>query len=129
LPTPSAPTPNPFLSLFPLATLLARNQYHSIKREINENRIITGPPVELFAGGLAGVTCWTSCLPFDVVKTRIQSGGIGGEKRWLPTFLGIMKNDGPSALVAGFKPLVIRAFFVNAVTFYVFEECSRFLKS
>jgi solute carrier family 25 carnitine/acylcarnitine transporter 20/29 len=99
--------------------------YHIAKKGLVE-RDFNGAGAELIAGGLAGMMAWGSCLPTDVVKTRLQSG-LSTEKRWLPTFLSIARNEGAKGLFSGGAPLITRAFFVNSVTFYAYEEACRAL--
>jgi hypothetical protein len=105
--------------------------------------------VELTAGGAAGTVAWGSVVPFDVVKTRLQfqgaqeavaaaatgggGGGRGGgdshhrERRFWPTFRNIVRQEGWARLYSGSVPLLTRAFAVNAVTFYAYEETSRWI--
>ena len=83
--------------------------------------------MELFAGGVAGMTAWGACLPFDVVKTRLQSSKSGEAARWLPTLLNIVREEGAGALFSGALPVLSRAFFVNGITFYVYEEAMRWI--
>lgn len=106
----------------------------------------TPPWVELTAGGLAGVIAWGSVVPFDVVKTRLQSqthtqevpsySRIQGncrassrdmEWRFWPTFSNIVRREGWLRLYSGTIPLLARAFAVNAVTFYTYEETWRWI--
>jgi len=108
--------------------------YHNLKRsglvllQDEEGGVCATPTVELLAGGLAGVCAWGACLPADVVKTRIQSSEHLSKKSWLGTLNQIVREGGVKRLFTGAVPLLSRAFFVNAVTFYVYEECNRHLK-
>jgi hypothetical protein len=108
--------------------------------------------VELVAGGMAGVVSWVTIIPFDVVKTRLQSqkplpqltagslrampGGSGAalqvstqERRFWPTLRNIVSKEGFWRLYAGSSPLLVRAFCFNAVSFWGYEECLRFCKA
>lgn len=88
---------------------------------------------ELLAGGVAGVLCWLSVLPVDVAKTRIQvracshADPTAASMPLWPTILSIYRNEGTAALFRGALPLSVRAFMVNAVTFWSYEECLRLL--
>jgi len=102
--------------------------YHLGKRRLGEwlPQSKDSPVLELTAGGVAGVLSWGSVVPFDVVKTRLQSQSTPGVTR---SFAGTLKNivekEGWRTLYAGAAPLLVRAFFVNAVTFYAYEEAWR----
>ena len=103
--------------------------YHLAKRRLGEwlpKSKKDSPMLELTAGGVAGVLAWGSVVPFDVVKTRLQSDSSPGVTR---SFAGTLKNivekEGWRTLYAGAAPLLVRAFFVNAVTFYAYEEAWR----
>eukprot|EP00941_MAST-03F_sp_MAST-3F-sp1_P001581 g1581.t1 len=80
---------------------------------------------EMIAGGTAGAITWFSILPFDVVKTVIQAGAMGNrpesENKIRPVFSRIWNESGMRGFVRGVGPLVSRAFWVNAVTFYAYE--------
>jgi len=66
-----------------------------------------------------------ACLPMDVLKTRMQ--GSKGSKRLVPTLTGIIKEEGMGGLFRGAGPILSRAFLVNGVTFYAYEEACRWL--
>mmetsp|Transcript_63667 Transcript_63667/g.125015 ORF Transcript_63667/g.125015 Transcript_63667/m.125015 type:complete len:321 (-) Transcript_63667:221-1183(-) len=97
--------------------------------------------VELMAGGFAGVAAWGCLIPADTVKTRLQSqippspatfGSAALEKqerRFWPTLNRIVEREGFWRLYGGSAPLLTRAFFVNAVTFYAYEETLRFIQT
>jgi hypothetical protein len=91
--------------------------------------------IELLAGGAAGVACWGTVIPFDVVKTRLQSQqppdvspngtSVYQERRFWPTMRLIVEKEGFTRLYSGAAPLIARGFLVHAVTFYAYEECLR----
>jgi solute carrier family 25 carnitine/acylcarnitine transporter 20/29 len=89
--------------------------------------------VELISGGLAGVLCWLTILPFDTVKTRLQyDAGLPipkyGYRGVVHGISQIVKTEGVKALFSGWGPLCARAFPVNAVTFFVYEQAIRRMK-
>ena len=96
--------------------------YHELKRKL-KRADYNGAAVEVTAGGIAGATAWGACLPCDVVKTRMQA--LEGGSRWLPTLNNLVEREGVGVLYRGATPLLTRAFLVNAITFYVYEECHR----
>lgn len=87
--------------------------------------------VELAAGGVAGVASWGSVAPIDAVKTRLQSeaatakNATAAERSFVSTFMHIVRTEGWRSLYSGIVPLLSRAFVVNAVTFYAYEESMR----
>jgi len=65
-------------------------------------------------------------LPFDVAKTRLQTGAARGP---LPQVMaGIVAADGWSALFVGWRAAVLRAFPANAGLFLGVELSSRVLR-
>ena len=92
--------------------------------------------IELFAGGAAGTLAWGTVIPFDVVKTRLQSqqpvSPVGSivhqERRFWPALRLIVEKEGFARLYSGAAPLLARAFLVNAVTFYAYEESLRLIQ-
>lgn len=82
---------------------------------------------QLLAGGLAGVTSWTSIYPIDVLKTRAQTAALvsstaGGLSATWVFCKKIVRLEGWGCLGRGLGTSVLRAFPVNAVTFYVYES-------
>ena len=85
-----------------------------------------GTPMVFAAGGLAGCIGWSVILPFDVVKTKLQSGV--AEAGTLSLMLQIVRVEGMSALFTGWSAAVCRAFPANAGLFAGVELVSRLLK-
>ncbi|XP_037072322.1 solute carrier family 25 member 45-like [Pollicipes pollicipes] len=93
-------------------------------------QLVVAVPVDLVkiqlqtsAGGVAGVGAWTSILPLDVLKSKLQA-----DDPARPQYRGMLHcaqmtvlRDGPGALLAGFGVMAGRAFLVNAVTFLGYE--------
>lgn len=88
------------------------------------------------SGGLAGMASWTISLPFDVIKSRLQSMDplelktlTNGSR--LPSLV-LLKNlilrEGFPALYRGIIPVMIRAFVANGACFLGYEFCRDFLK-
>jgi len=100
--------------------------YHQLK-SIGISYSSSTEIVEFFSGGMAGVLCWLSILPFDTVKTRLQfdAGATSPRYQYRGLFDGIKtisRTEGIGALFSGWRPLCARAFPVNAVTFVVYEK-------
>jgi hypothetical protein len=77
------------------------------------------------SGGLGGCIGWSLVLPFDVVKTRVQSGA---ESRALPLVRRIVATEGVQGLFRGWTAAVVRAFPANACLFLGVEVTTRLLR-
>ena len=86
----------------------------------------------LTAGGFAGVLSWLVSYPQDVIKTRLQIQNAPtvvtpmqpGSKLYtgpIDCFNSMIKEEGISSLTRGLGVVLIRAYIVNAVTFYAYE--------
>ncbi|KAF0692193.1 Aste57867_16706 [Aphanomyces stellatus] len=81
-------------------------------------------PSLLVAGGLAGVVSWTIVYPIDVVKSVIQTmppTATADERRILVQARRLVDVHGASIFTKGLGTTMLRAFPVNAVTFYFYE--------
>jgi solute carrier family 25 carnitine/acylcarnitine transporter 20/29 len=85
----------------------------------------------LLAGGLAGCASWTCVYPCDVVKTNIQLYTSNNNSK-VPTPIEMAKilfrKHGLKVFVRGLEVTLLRAFPVNACTFYVYENLLRNFK-
>ncbi|KAJ9582688.1 hypothetical protein L9F63_022971, partial [Diploptera punctata] len=103
--------------------------YEVIQNLINP----TGKPdigmlASIIGGGSAGVAMWASCMPADVLKSRLQTGKDSfSTNRIRDVFKHLMKKEGFGALYKGITPVMLRAFPANAACFFGFELCNRFL--
>ena len=77
------------------------------------------------AGGVAGSVGWSLIIPFDVVKTRLQSGEARGGT--LDTMRSIVCAEGWPALFKGWTAAVVRAFPANAGLFVGVETAIRLM--
>ena len=76
----------------------------------------------IMSGGIAGMITWACCYPLDVVKSRLQTDGVGGA----PTqYRGVVDCVRKSYSVGGWRVFwnglgvtLLRGFPVNAATFY-----------
>lgn len=96
--------------------------YEFLKELLGES-----PTALLAAGGGAGVFCWILSYPFDVIKSRIQSVP-PKPYRGHDKYRGIMdcarksyNKGGWYVFFRGLNSSIVRAFPVNAVTFFVYE--------
>lgn len=73
-------------------------------------------------GGLAGEALWLSSYPFDVVKSKMQSDGLGADRKYLgmrDCFAKTYRGEGLRGFWKGIGPTLLRAAPVSAGTFAV----------
>lgn len=93
---------------------------------------ISSPKVA-FYGGLAGEVLWIASYPFDVVKSKMQSDGLGGGggqqryKNMRDCFAQTWRGEGARGFWKGIGPTLVRAMPVSAGTFAVVELAMRAL--
>ncbi|KAI9137532.1 mitochondrial carrier domain-containing protein [Paraphysoderma sedebokerense] len=75
------------------------------------------PLAVFFAGGMAGMANWAVAIPFDVLKSRLQSAPEGTYSGLRDVFLKTVRNEGAGALFKGLAPAMARAFPANAACF------------
>jgi solute carrier family 25 (mitochondrial carnitine/acylcarnitine transporter), member 20/29 len=68
----------------------------------------------LINGGITGVLSWIYSYPVDVIKTKYQISN--------DSLNYIIKNNNMKMLISGMPIMLIRAFFVNAGIFYIYEN-------
>lgn len=73
----------------------------------------------LLAGAFSGVCSWVTTMPMDVLKTRLQANP---NQTLGKAFGALMKEEGMLSLFRGTKIVIVRAFFVNAIIFIVYES-------
>mmetsp|Transcript_62121 Transcript_62121/g.160168 ORF Transcript_62121/g.160168 Transcript_62121/m.160168 type:complete len:338 (-) Transcript_62121:339-1352(-) len=83
------------------------------------------PAQVLCSGGCAGALGWSLVLPFDVAKTRLQSGQIEGS--CFRVLRHIARTEGMKGLFSGWGPAVMRAFPANAGLFLGVETSNRWI--
>lgn len=76
---------------------------------------------QFLAGGAAGTLCWLSVLPFDVMKSRMQSREGAHYRGMLHCAQHSLTMEGPTVFTRGALAMSLRAFPVNGVTFLVYE--------
>lgn len=103
-----------------ICTLMMWLGDHKSKDQLNAFKV-------LLAGGCAGGIGWSLVIPFDVVKTRLQTGQVTGNLFHI--MHGIARDEGFSALFSGWGAAVSRAFPANAGLFLGVEISNRWLQS
>ncbi|KZC10660.1 Mitochondrial carnitine/acylcarnitine carrier protein [Dufourea novaeangliae] len=82
----------------------------------------------LLAGGCAGVVNWVVSMPFDTLKSKLQTASLGEYPRGLRSvYPAMVKKEGVSVLYRGIIPVLFRAFPANAACFWGYELCMDFL--
>jgi solute carrier family 25 (mitochondrial carnitine/acylcarnitine transporter), member 20/29 len=79
-------------------------------------------------GGLSGEALWLASYPFDVVKSRLQSDGLGANMKWKTgreCAKQLWREGGVGAFWKGLGPTLVRAMPVSAGTFFVVEMVLR----
>jgi len=74
-------------------------------------------------GGLAGEALWLASYPLDVVKSRMQTDRIGGNrayKNMRDCFAKTYAKEGFVGFWGGLGPTLLRAMPVSAGTFFVY---------
>lgn len=100
--------------------------YEWIKRALTpEGQTTLSPMAVIIGGGFAGVCNWIVALPFDGIKSRIQTAP---EKRSMASVAKeMMKESGIMGLYKGAGPALLRAFPANAACFMGMEASKAFL--
>ena len=95
---------------------------YDILKEIT-GKYFSSTTSEVISGGFAGVLSWTISIPADVIKTRLQYGAVKGG--FLSCAKEIQKQEGCRGFFRGALPCLLRAFPVNAITFFGYEQTLR----
>lgn len=93
--------------------------YEAIKRGLSPEGGSLSPFAVIMGGGFAGVCNWSIAIPFDTVKSRLQSGEARGSMMKIGK--DIVKNEGIHSLFQGIGPAMVRAFPANAACFLGME--------
>ncbi len=73
-------------------------------------------------GGLAGEALWLCSYPFDVVKSKLQTDGLGSDRRYkgmMDCMRQTWRGEGAKGFWRGIGPTLLRAMPVSAGTFAV----------
>lgn len=122
----------PAFGLYFFTYRLARDLIQSLEGTKEASSFAT-----LTAGGFAGALSWTIIYPFDVIKTNIQissdnlkSGSTRMNYQGMSTWQvgwDLYKKHGLRVYTRGLGTTVIRAFPVNAATFYLYETFKKLM--
>lgn len=97
--------------------------YEFCKRQLCawEGRETPSTPTILLSGGVAGIVNWIVAIPFDVLKSRIQTAPTGMYKNYMDVLKQTVQKEGVQALFKGLSPALLRAFPANAACLYGVE--------
>lgn len=98
------------------------DSYNSNSKKLSTKSII-------MAGGLAGVVNWIVALPFDTVKSKVQTSNGSKNSKMIDVAIKLVKREGFQALYRGLSPALLRAFPANAAAFLGVEMTRSFLCS
>ena len=85
-------------------------------------------PIIVFSGGVGGSLSWLLMIPFDSIKSRIQTNTSSSQISIRQAFVELTSSkEGLAALVRGWRPAVLIAFPANAACFLGMELAWRAL--
>lgn len=114
-----------YFSLYERLKILAATKYYADGRSPLELPIHTCLIIAAFAGGLSSIaTC-----PFDVVKTRMQTGTVHHYSNLIDGIKTIYKQEGIQTFFQGVGPRIIWIGGGTAITMMVYEYLKQFLRS
>jgi len=93
---------------------------------MKQNTSLSDEAVYFIAGGLAGQIGWAVTMPFDVIKSRIQTAEVHPGWAW-NVGRDVLREGGVRQLYAGIGPAVVRAFPANSALFLTYEMVKRWL--
>jgi len=95
--------------------------------ETAKERLQNTPGGTVIAGASAGISFWLFALPFDTIKTRVQTGGAGVSERtvWLDVWSGGWSRV--LGLWRGWQVAIGRGAPSAAITLVAFEEIKKMI--
>lgn len=87
------------------------------------------PTSSMTYGALSGITLWIAIYPIDIIKSYLQTDAMDPTKRVFRGSLDVVRHvwrtQGLRGFIQGIEPTLVRAPFVNGVTFVAFEAVMR----
>eukprot|EP00600_Ochromonadales_sp_CCMP1393_P005782 CAMPEP_0174957456 /NCGR_PEP_ID=MMETSP0004_2-20121128/2081_1 /TAXON_ID=420556 /ORGANISM="Ochromonas sp., Strain CCMP1393" /LENGTH=312 /DNA_ID=CAMNT_0016205565 /DNA_START=36 /DNA_END=971 /DNA_ORIENTATION=- len=80
----------------------------------------TAQMVNFFAGGLSGTISSTLTIPLEVVKTQLQSSGLGKGMNPMQVANQVLKVEGPKGFFKGLKPMLVGIIPTRAIYFWAY---------
>ncbi|CAB9496169.1 Congested-like trachea protein [Seminavis robusta] len=105
--------------------------YELFKRQLCvwEERDTPSTRAILLAGGMSGVANWIVAIPFDTIKSRIQTAPAGRYRNYVDVLRQTIQQEGFQALFRGLTPALLRAFPANAACLLGVESARTFFAS
>lgn len=97
------------------------NDIQIISKDVDSNPTSNMTAIFL-AGGIAGAASWASVYPVDVIKTHIQLNPADSKESVIGVAKRLHRTYGFRVFFRGLGVTMIRAFPVNAATFFVYEN-------
>lgn len=123
---------NPFFTPYTLAPLMFDTESDNLTR--SQQRLLDKPPLktwaELICGGLAGLVAQTSSYPLEVIRRRMQIGGLLDPNKFVgfvETTKEIYRVKGWRGFYVGLSIGYIKVIPMVAVSFAVYERMKRLL--
>lgn len=102
--------------------------YEGIKRgltpEGSDGKL--SPIAVIMGGGFAGIFNWVVAIPFDTVKSRLQTAPEGTYSGLVDCSRKLLASDGAGGFFRGVGPAMLRAFPANAACFMGVELSMKF---
>mmetsp|Transcript_195 Transcript_195/g.738 ORF Transcript_195/g.738 Transcript_195/m.738 type:complete len:307 (+) Transcript_195:49-969(+) len=102
--------------------------YEGIKRALtpegSDGKL--SPVAVIMGGGMAGIFNWLVAIPFDTVKSRLQTAPEGAYSGMVDCSRKLLAADGAGGFFRGVGPAMLRAFPANAACFMGVEVSMKF---
>lgn len=100
------------------------SSYKYISVALTPKQSTPSTTITLFSGGVAGCFSWFLTYPIDVIKSRIQTSTAvsTNNPQLYQVCLTLFRTQGIKGFYTGLGVALVRAFPVNAVTFYCYEK-------
>lgn len=110
----------------------ASYRYMKAKFSMYESEGSSGMISTLVAGGFAGSLSWLVVYPLDVIKTHMQivakGSAAASTESMLSTGRRLYYEHGLKVFTRGLGTTAVRAFPVNAVTWYFYEQTKKLIE-
>lgn len=103
--------------------------YEAIKRGMTPEGSSLSPLAIVSGGGFAGMCNWAIAIPFDTIKSRIQTAPAGTYTGMTDCYRQLIAKEGTAGLFRGIGPALARAFPANAACFLGVEVSLKFLNT
>jgi solute carrier family 25 carnitine/acylcarnitine transporter 20/29 len=109
---------------------LIAGSYEYFSRKLSATTSLPKWGQNFISGGLAATTLWIASFPFDVVKNRMMTQPLSGDKPYKTVrqcFEKIYAREGIKGFYRGFTPCILRSFPANGAAFVAIELTLKYL--